>query len=254
MNNQGISVLANALAIRRASIVEFALHHNEITSVGVRALVDDNVEAMKTLPKLRLAHNYAGSEGATVLVDALGRNAMPNLKELNLGWCRIGDDDIVALVSDLEQDTSLQILNLKGNRFGERGFMALEESLPNIKGLQQIAIAVNAGIQANEAIPMLLEGFRKNTSLVEVTILIGIPGRAYSGELSQELKFLGHRIRFTPLLKASDPLDTSLKLGIWSRALAKVATEPDVLFHVLCNKPKLVGSASGSKKRNREDK
>jgi hypothetical protein len=36
----------------------------------------------------------------------------------------------------------------------------------------------------------------------------------------------------TPLLKASDALDTS-KLGIWSRALAKVATEADVLFHVL---------------------
>ena len=53
---------------------------------------------------------------------------------------------------------------------------------------------------------------------------------------------------FTPLLT-----DASPRLGIWSRALAKVASEPDVLFHVLRNKPKLVESAGGSKKRNRDD-
>jgi hypothetical protein len=35
--------------------------------------------------------------------------------------------------------------------------------------------------------------------------------------------------------------------------LAKVATEPDVLFHVLRNKPKLVGCAGDSKKRKRND-
>jgi hypothetical protein len=67
---------------------------------------------------------------------------------------------------------------------------------------------------------------------------------------SRELKFLGQRNRCTPLLKASDPEDASPQLGIWSRALAKVATEPDVLFHV---KPKLVGSAGDSKKRKRNE-
>ena len=88
---------------------------------------------------------------------------------------------------------------------------------------------------------------------MEVTILLDIAGCAYSGERSQELKFLGQRNRFTPLLKAIDPLDTSLILGIWSRALAKVATEPDVVFHILRNKPKLVGSAGDLKKRKRDD-
>ncbi len=70
-----------------------------------------------------------------------------------------------------------------------------------------------------------------------------------------EVKFLGQQNRFfTPLLKASHPPDASPQVGIWSRALAKVATEPDVLFHVLRNKPKLVGSAAGgSKKRKRND-
>jgi hypothetical protein len=158
----------------------------------------------------------------------------------------------VALVSALEQNESLQIFNLAGNDFGERGFMALVDSLPNIKVLQQITIPFNEGFQST--LPLLLEGFRKNTSLVEVNMKMAYsyPG-CYHGEWSQELKFLGQRNRFSPLLKVSDPPDVYPQLGIWSRALAKVATEPDVPFYVLRNKPNLVEFAGGSKKRKRDD-
>jgi hypothetical protein len=216
--------------------------------VGVRVLVDDNAEAAKTLTKLCLTLNPIGSEGATILADALGLHAMPNLIELRLGSCDIDDDGVVALVSALEQNTSLQILDLSRDGFGKRGFMALAQSLPNIKGLQEIHFSGYVGFQST--LPLLLEGFRKNTSLVEVNI-------AFAGcqnmEWSQELKFLGQRNRFAPLLKASDRPDASPQLGIWSRALAKFATEPDVLFHVLRNKPKLVGSVGSSKKRKHGD-
>jgi Ran GTPase-activating protein (RanGAP) involved in mRNA processing and transport len=99
LGDQGISVLANALAFRNTSLLELNLGDNEITSVGLRALVDNNVEAVKTLTKLCLAHNRIRSEGATILADALGRNAMPNLKELDLGWCGIDDDGFVAMVT-----------------------------------------------------------------------------------------------------------------------------------------------------------
>jgi Leucine-rich repeat (LRR) protein len=255
LDDHGISILANALAVRNASILELNLQMNEITSVGVRALVDDNVEVVKSLTRLCLLYNPIGSEGATILADALGRNAMPNLKQLHLDHCDIDDDGIVALVSSLEQNTSLQILSLAGhghshsNYFGERGFMALAESLPNIKGLQQVVFTANASFTST--LPLLLEGFRKNTSLVKVNI--GIAFSAHRGEWSQELRFLGQRNRFTPLLKASDPPGASQQLGIWSRALAKVATETDVLFHVLRNKPKLVGSAGSSQKRKRNN-
>jgi hypothetical protein len=84
-------------------------------------------------------------------------------------------------------------------------------------------------------------------------VKVAISGCAL-GEWSQEINFLGHRNRFTSLLKASDPPGTSAWLGIWPRALAKVSTEPNVLFHVLRNTPKLVGSAGDdSKKRKRDD-
>jgi Ran GTPase-activating protein (RanGAP) involved in mRNA processing and transport len=248
LNDQGISILANALVARNASMVKLDLSCNKITSVGVRALVDDNVEIVKTLTELCLMGNPLNSEGATIMADALGRNAMPSLKQLDLDFCGIDDDGFVAMVSALEQSTSLQILDLESNDFGERGFIALAESLPNIKGLQQINFNVNASFLSNS--PLLLEGFRKNTSLVKVNIDIATCDNM---ELSQELTFLCQRNRFTPLLKDSDPLGFSPRLGIWSRALATAASEPDVLFHVLRNKPKLVGSAGGSTKRKRDD-
>jgi Ran GTPase-activating protein (RanGAP) involved in mRNA processing and transport len=61
---------------------------------------------------------------------------MPSLKQLELDACGIYDDGVVALVSAMERNESLQLLSLKGNHIGERGFLALAESLPNIKGLQ----------------------------------------------------------------------------------------------------------------------
>jgi Ran GTPase-activating protein (RanGAP) involved in mRNA processing and transport len=93
---------------------------------------------------------------------------MPSLKRLQLGWCDIEDDGLVALVAALEQNTSLQILFLEGNAFSGRGFSALAESLPNIKGLLQVQFTANASFQST--LPILLERFRKNTSLVKVTI------------------------------------------------------------------------------------
>jgi Ran GTPase-activating protein (RanGAP) involved in mRNA processing and transport len=252
LDDQGLSVLANALAIRNASILELDLRWNRITSVGVHALVGDNVEAVKTLTKLCLSGNLIRCEGATMLADALEHNAIPSLKQLQLDSCGIDDDGFVALVYALEQDTSLQILHLGGNSVGERGFIGLAESLPNMKGLQQIKMPF-ANESFRSTLPLQLEGFRKNTRLVGVEIQ-----RSHYGEWSKELKFLSQRNRFTPLLKVSDPAGSvSPQLGIWFLALAKVAREPDVLFHVLCNKPKLVVShadAGGSKnKRKRDD-
>jgi Ran GTPase-activating protein (RanGAP) involved in mRNA processing and transport len=247
LDDPGISVLADALATRNASILELDLGNNEITSLGVHAMVHDNVDALKTLTKLCLNSNLIRSEGATVLADALGCNAMPSLTRLDLSFCGIENDGFVALVSALERNDSLQILNLTGNHVGERGFTALAESLPNIKGLQQVHLRANESFQLT--LPLLLKGFRKNTSLVKVAI-----SRCAPRDFRQEINFLGQRNRFARLLKASDSPGSSQQLGLWPRALAKVAKEPDVLFHVLRNKPKLLGSAGdGSKKRKRDD-
>jgi hypothetical protein len=186
LDDQDVLILANALVSCNANKLELDLHNSRITSFGVRALVADNVEAVKTLTKLCLTFNPIKSEGATILADALRHNVMPSLKGLHLDNCSIEDDGFVALVSALEHNTSLQILDLQGNHFGERGYMALAESLPNITELHQIdfrANARNASFQSN--LPLLMEGFRKNTSLVEVKS----DGRA-NRVILREMKFL----------------------------------------------------------------
>jgi Ran GTPase-activating protein (RanGAP) involved in mRNA processing and transport len=87
LNDQGISFLANALATRNASLRELDRRGNRITSVGVRALVDDNMEAMKTPTKLCLTCNPVRSEGATILANALGTTP-----------CRLSNDSIWLVV------------------------------------------------------------------------------------------------------------------------------------------------------------
>jgi Ran GTPase-activating protein (RanGAP) involved in mRNA processing and transport len=194
MDDQGISALAGCLGFRGSSLLELGLCGNKITSVGVPALV-----AMNTVTKLNLSRNPIGSEGTTILADALGHNAMPSLKRLILDGCGIDDEGFVALVSSLERNESLRLLSLEENDIGEGGFLALAESLPNIKGLQRIDFTANASFQS--ILPMLLEGFRKNMSLFEVNIAGCKPGAWL-----QEMKSLGQRNSLTPLLQASDPL------------------------------------------------
>jgi Ran GTPase-activating protein (RanGAP) involved in mRNA processing and transport len=148
LGDQGISILANALASRNTGILELHLRCNRITSAGLHTLLENDAEAVKTLIKLDLRFNPVNSEGATILADALGRNVMPSLRQLRLGRISIEDDGLVALVSALEQNISLQILDLESNDFGERGLVALANSLPNMKGLQQINLEVNTSFQS----------------------------------------------------------------------------------------------------------
>jgi hypothetical protein len=94
----------------------------------------------------------------------------------------------------------------------------------------------------------LMEGLRKNESLREIVFAGGS-----TGQWSQELEFLEYRNRFHRLIKPSpDGLDSERNAGVWSNALARVATRPDVIFRALCSKPQLVRPAGGSKKRKRE--
>jgi hypothetical protein len=87
---------------------------------------------------LDLHRNPIGNEGASLLARSLGKNALPTLTRLSLSYCGIGDDGFIALVSDLEQNTSLLRLNLRCN-FGlsKWTYLALAEILPEIKVLQR---------------------------------------------------------------------------------------------------------------------
>jgi hypothetical protein len=200
------------------------------------------------ITELALQGNHLDNEGAILLARSLGINALPNLTRLSISYCDVRDNGFIALMSALEQNTSLLHLDLRHSRgIVERAFLAFAESLPNIKVLQQVDLGWCTGLAS--AMPLLLAGLRKNTSLFRFHVANCAPSSAQptpeetakcAGGWMQEMERLGYRNRFLPLIRA--PTERLPPRGIWPHVLARVATLPDVIFEVLGSKPKLVPS------------
>jgi Ran GTPase-activating protein (RanGAP) involved in mRNA processing and transport len=247
LDDQGLSILAECLGQQKRGLVDLNLSVNHITFSGLRALVNNATAALSTVTHLDLSYNSILDEGATFLADTLRLQTLPSLKCLRLNNCNISDDGFVMLVWALEENKTLETIDLKDHAFSAQGYLVLASSLPNIKGLRQIDFWWTTSDPS--VMPALLEGFRKNTSLHDVNITGCEPGK-----WSQELSFFLYRNKFSRLLQDSDTDDRE-SLGLWSRALGSVATRPDVLFHVLTSKAGLIRAAPGedSKKRKRDD-
>jgi Ran GTPase-activating protein (RanGAP) involved in mRNA processing and transport len=245
----GAFTLAEKLGSQKSTTLQkLTLDNNTITSTGLRVLLETMAHRSKRITELDLQNNPIGDEGASLLARSLGNNALPNLTRLSLVECGIGDDGFIALVSALEQNNSLLRLNLRGNfGFSKRPFLALAESLPEIEGLQRIDLNWSEGL--GSAMPSLLAGLRKNTSLfcfhIEKTAPYFAPllcGEAFrfAGGWMQEMECVGYRNRCLTLMRV--PKDRLPPRCVWSHALAQVATRPDVIFEVLRSQPNLVPS------------
>jgi hypothetical protein len=209
---------------------------------------------------LELQHNSIGNEGASLLARSLGNNALPHLTRLSISNCDIGDDWFITLVSVLEQNTSLLHLDLCDYSPGvsERTFFASAESLPEIKVLQRVDLRWCPGLAS--AMPLLLAGLHKNTSLFRLHVAGCAPSLVpptteetarCAGGWMQEMERLTYRNRFLPLLRS--PKESLPPRGVWPRALARVAILPDVLMEVLRSKPSLVPSEDAEGKEAAED-
>jgi Ran GTPase-activating protein (RanGAP) involved in mRNA processing and transport len=237
-----VSTLAQNLGSRNTTLQKLTLGDNLITSTGVGVLLETMEQNSHNITDLDLRDNCIGNEGASLLARSLGSNVLPNLTRLSLSWCDIGDDGFIALVSALEQNTSLLHLDLRSNfHVSEGGFLALAESLPEIKVLQRLDFYWCTGLAS--AMPLLLEGLRKNTSLCHFQVAGCAPNvfppatedtARCGGGWMQEMERLGYRNCFRPLIRAPR--------GVWPRALARVTTLSDVIFEVLRSKPDLVPS------------
>jgi hypothetical protein len=238
LGDVGVEVLARGLC-HNSTIQTLALCDNGITATGVGVLVNLLVDCNSGITDLVLNCNAIGFEGVLSLANALGRNTMRQLRRLHLDSCTLGDDSLAILAPAIARNDTLLLLSMEGNEFGSYGLLALALSLPNIKALQRIDFTWNANVAFNMS--SLLEGFRENTSLVHVNI----PGFE-PGKWMTTMNFLQTRNKFLPLLLASDD---DLPLGIWSHALATVATDPDILLYNLCSKPGLVRATEETLKR-----
>jgi Ran GTPase-activating protein (RanGAP) involved in mRNA processing and transport len=243
LRDDGISMLAQSLGSRNTTLQKLTL--NSITSTNIGVLLETSFH----IKNLDLQYNNRiGNEGASLLARSLGNNGLPNLTRLSLSRCGIGDDGFIALVSALEQNTSLLQLDLRDNHgFSELAFLALADSLPEVKALQRVEFSWCTGLAS--AMPLLLAGLHKNTSLFRFHVADCVPSSVpptpgntakCAGGWIQEMERLGYRNRFLPMLRA--PTETLPPLGVWPHALARAAILPDVIFEVLRSKPSLVPS------------
>jgi hypothetical protein len=165
-----------------------------------------------------------GNEGASLLARSLGNNALRDLTRLSLLYYGIKDDAFIALVTAPEQNTSLLQLDLRQDSgVSERTSLALAESLPEIQALQRVDLRWCEGLVPT--MPSLLAGLHKNTSLFRfhVANCVTYMVRA-AGGWTQKMERLGYRNCFLPLLRA--PKERLPPLGVWPRALARVAALP----------------------------
>jgi hypothetical protein len=106
------SNLAQNLGSRNTTLQKFILGWNAITSTGIGVLVETMQQSSHCITDIDLRRNPIGHEGASILARSLGNNALPNLTRLSLICCGIGAAGFIALVSALEQNTSLLDLHL----------------------------------------------------------------------------------------------------------------------------------------------
>jgi Ran GTPase-activating protein (RanGAP) involved in mRNA processing and transport len=249
LGDGSISTLAQNIGSRNVTLQKLTLDDNSVTPTGVGVLLETMEQNSHPITDLDLKHNPIGDEGASLLARSLGNNALPTLTRLSLYGCGICNDGFITLMSALEQNTSLLHLDLRHNNFGtsERAFSVLAESLPEIKVLQRVHFEWCSGLAS--AMPLLLEGLRKNTSLFRFHVTHCAPHRVpptpaetaiCAGGWMQEIERLGYRNRFLPLIRA--PKEGLPHLGVWPHALARVAILPDLIFEVLRSKPSLVPS------------
>jgi hypothetical protein len=224
------------------TLQKLTLAYNSITSTGVGVLLGTMEQSSHHITDLDLQYNHIGNKGASLLARSLRNNALPYLTRLSLHHWDVGNDVYIALVSALEQITSLLHLDLRNNGVRERTFLALAGSLPEIKMLQQVDVRCYTG-------PLLLAGLRKNTSLFRIHVADCAPScvpptteetARFAGGWMQEMEWVGYRNRFLNLVRA--PKERHPPRGVWPHAVARVATLPDVIFEVLRSKPSLVPS------------
>jgi Ran GTPase-activating protein (RanGAP) involved in mRNA processing and transport len=252
LRDGGMSTLAQILGSRNTTLQKLNLDHNVITSTGIGVLLEAMEQGSHHITDLSLRYNAGiGNEGAALLARSLGNNALPCLTRLSLDSCGIDNDGFMALMSALEQNTSLLQIDLRNQtevvHITQLTFLALAESLPKIKFLQRIDLTWFPGITTSVVMPILLAGLRKNTSLFRFHVSGYAPSSnppltletasCESGWM-QEMEGLGYRNCFLPMVRA--PKERLPPRGVWPHALARVAILPDIIFEVLRSKPSLV--------------
>ena len=128
------------------NLTELYLKNCSITEKDVIYVVQ-GIKASSHLNTLDLSDNSIGDEGSRILAVSLyheciaGKCSTPHLQKLNLSCCRISDSGIVALAGFIQENCSIELLDLSGNSCQSRVIPVLFSALKSCKNLSVLNLS-----------------------------------------------------------------------------------------------------------------
>jgi len=145
----------------------------DVVEEGVFEDVDAALQALPRLKELRMRGDNVGNRGAAAIADAIARGGAPRLRCLDLSYCSVGDEGVVALIAALPRAPLLQELNLEDNNdITDEGARALAAALESLPALEELYLN-NGGV-----------GYRGTAAVVFALKELGRFGRGFSFDIA----------------------------------------------------------------------
>mmetsp|Transcript_15537 Transcript_15537/g.33499 ORF Transcript_15537/g.33499 Transcript_15537/m.33499 type:complete len:167 (+) Transcript_15537:838-1338(+) len=123
---------------------------------------------VQTLARLNLSDNPIGPDGAHHLGTLLEKCI--NLSEVDLHSCQLAASGAELIAKGVKGHPSLRVLNLRHNRIGERGGVAIaQDVISENNTLLELDISTN-NIGPNEGAKAISEALEKNTKLEKLNL------------------------------------------------------------------------------------
>lgn len=236
MNDSCIKAICKGLN-RHPSLCFLCFDFNNFGIKGVEAIAT-MLKSNSVLRNLHLFGNHIDEIGGRSLADALTHNR--SLRTLILSFNDLGDVGASHLAEALQYNETLRKLWLPANHLGNEGIRAFAKFLPSMKGLKQLNVG---DYFDNEGARALRESIKINTEL-EVLYMESV---LFDDEaMERDVDFYIRLNRAGRRLFRQVDFPMSLWPGVLSRADQFNLDGPDVLFHILREKPDLFESTCPS--------
>jgi Ran GTPase-activating protein (RanGAP) involved in mRNA processing and transport len=221
--------------------LDISFNHGLSLDVDCATTLNDLLDST-TLRVFKFNGNQVTKEGIELLARGLQSNS--SLRELDLQFCEIGNEDLLKLGEALVENSTLEILRI-WDGFGEAAVSQFFELLPQMKGLNELCLS-HCDVMDNEDLCVaVVDGLRKNTGLQRLTYDGDSGAGTWLDKAPCHVKpliafYLNLNRNGRKLLEP--PLDSRVPLGLWPHILANMSSPKDtsLLYYFLRKRPSLV--------------
>lgn len=198
-----------------------------------------------------------GRDALLALCSVLrGHDGNCQVSRLNLQNSLVDDEVAATLFSALEENEFLREVNLQTNALGVPALLALADSLPNMRYLRRLLFSVDSSdTELVPVIPRMLEGFRRNRSIVFTKITsFQFYKKLPAGKWCETLAYYNQRNGVRPFLKVDGQDDSMSSLRpqvlFWLSRLNRESVSFEVMRKRLSG---WIDSSKGVRKRDMQE-